>query len=113
MPYRPAQVLRYSDAPVGKSTSDDDASPVLKRIVEVAKPDPAQEGKIRELWHKHEDGRRELLAAAPARLSGPPFLDRHKLNELDFKFESQVLTQVLNPAQTVRLAQEIYPPKPR
>ena len=113
MPYRPAELLRYSDLPAGNNYLEDDTSPVLKRICSVSKCDPEQQEQIRQLWHKHEDGRRALLAKTPERRSGPPVLDAQKLQALDASFETPIMTGVLRPDQGARLAQEIYPPEVR
>jgi hypothetical protein len=113
MPYRPANVLRWSDQPPASGRSGDLSAPALQRILEVAKPDDEQKQKIIDLWTAHEDQRRALLAAAPRRASGPPIPDQMKSAENDFKFESTLLSNVLRRDQLDRLVPQIYPPKPK
>lgn len=110
MPYRPAELLIYSQQQVAESPDQDASSPTLARIFEVTRADETQQEQIRARWRTHEDGRRILFAAAYPRISGPRILDHDKLAELDLAFEAALFSEILRPAQRSRLAQEL--PRP-
>ena len=111
MPYRPAKFLRYSDGMPAKNAGDDDASPILERILQVTKPTGEQEASIRAAWRAHEDSRRVLVAKARPPSIGEPILDRDELAEVDRAFE-ELLAATLRHEQLARLALEMPPPEP-
>lgn len=109
MPYRPAQLLRYSGDSPAKSSGDDDSSPMLGRLFEVTHADAAQQAEIKTNWRTHEDRRRMLWAEAYPRVSGPRILDWKQVMQLDGVFDS-ALAKILRPAQRTRLLEEMPPP---
>lgn len=111
MPYRPATYLRYSEGIPATDPGEDDSSPILQRLLSVTRASLDQEATIRAAWRTHEDGRRELLAAAPTPTTGDPILDASALAALDRAF-SDAVDEVLTREQYTRLSFELAPPEP-
>jgi hypothetical protein len=107
--YRPARYLVYSDDDVSMRKSDDNRNWAVSRIIEVVQATPAQANQIRELWHRHEDGRRELYNQASDRSSGPRLLNLEAERRLDVEFETALLSKVLDPEQGQRMLEELPP----
>jgi hypothetical protein len=107
--YRPARYLVYSDDDVSMRKSDDNRNWAVSRIIEVVQATPAQANQIHELWHIHEDGRRELYNQAADRASGPRLLNLEAERRLDVEFESALLGKVLDPEQGQRMLEEVPP----
>lgn len=107
--YRPARYLIYSDDDVSLKKSDDNRNWAVSRIIEVVQATPAQANQIHELWHIHEDRRRELYNQAAERASGPRLLNLEAERRLDVEFETALLSKVLDPEQGQRMLEELPP----
>jgi hypothetical protein len=110
MPYRPATYLRYSEGMPATDPAEDDASPILQRLLTVTLPSADQEATIRAAWRTHEEGRRVLRAAARPPSIGDPILDPVALATLDREL-SDAVSEVLTPEQYLRLSVELAPPE--
>jgi hypothetical protein len=106
--YRPAAYLRFNSGEPPRSGGDDGSNPTFLRILELTQADTAQQPRLLEAWHAHEEVRRALWVTARPRFSGPRLLDPEKLREADAVLLTG-LSAVLRPEQAARLAAELPP----
>ena len=95
-----------------RDPANDDSSPTLQKIIEVTAASPAQQGKIRDLWRKHEEARRELIAHMMPSVAPPEVKLKLELEAVDGEFEIALVRDVLGRGQIDRLLAEIHPHAP-
>ena len=109
-PPRPRMAL--SERRPGRDPASDDSSPTLARILAVTGASPSQAVKIRELWRKHEDARRQLYAHMMPSVAPPEKKMQGELAEVDGEMEIAMIRDVLDQRQSDRLVAELHPPQP-
>lgn len=103
----PAEHVALSAEPPPADPSQDDRSPTLARVLQLAQPTPQQEARIRVLWKEHENGRRELLSQSSPSAASVEYINRDQLRLLDGKFEMALVSEVLEPLQRERVLEAI------